>query len=64
MAKSIGSARMAGLAGSVLLAAGVLAFFVGIFGGPRVLAFAGVALMVVSLIAFYVEEFQNRRSRV
>ena len=55
---------MAGLAGSVLLAAGVLAFFVGIFGGPRVLAFAGVALMVVSLIAFYVEEFQNRRSRV
>jgi len=64
MAKSIGSARTAGLAGSVLLAAGVLAFFVGIFGGPRGLAFAGVALIVASFIAFYVEEFQNRRTSV
>ncbi len=64
MAKSTGSARTAGLAGSVLLAAGVLAFFVGIFGGPRVLAFVGVALMAAALIAFYVEEFQNRRREV
>ena len=51
---------MAGLAGSVVCAAGVIAYFIGIFGGPRTFAFAGIALMAASLVAFFVEEQINR----
>jgi len=35
---------------------GVVAFFVGILGGPRTFAFAGVAMIVVSLASYFVEE--------
>jgi hypothetical protein len=55
-------ARTAGLAASLLCAAGVIAFFIGIFGGPRVLAFTGVALMVASLVGFFIEEQGHRRA--
>jgi len=60
MAKSTGTARIAGLAGSVVCAAGVIAYFIGIFGGPRTFAFAGIALMAASLVAFFIEEQINR----
>ena len=52
---------MAGRAGSLLVAVGVAAFFIGIFGGPRVLAFAGVAMMAASLVGFFIEEQGLRR---
>lgn len=55
-------ARTAGRLGSLVCAAGVVAFFVGIFGGQRVYAFVGLALMVVSLVMFFIEEQANRRS--
>jgi hypothetical protein len=61
MAKSSGSGRTAGRLGSLLCAAGVIAFFIGISGGPRVLAFVGVGLMAVSLVGFYLEEYQERK---
>lgn len=62
MARSTGTARTAGLAGSALCTAGVIAFFIGIFGGPRSLAFTGLALMAASLVGFFVEEQINRRA--
>lgn len=52
---------MSGRLGSLLVAVGVVSFFIGIFGGPRALAFAGLAMMVVSLAAFFVEEQAQRR---
>ncbi len=54
--------KTAGFVGSLLCAAGVIAFFIGIFGGPRSFAIAGVALMVVSLVGFFVEEQITRRA--
>ncbi len=51
---------MAGRTGSLLVALGVVAFFIGIFGGPRVFAFAGVAMMAASLVGFYIEEQGSR----
>lgn len=62
MSESTGMAKTVGRLGSLMCAAGVVAFFVGIFGGPRTFAFAGVALMVASLVAFFIEEQSNRRS--
>jgi hypothetical protein len=56
-------AKLAGRVGSLLVALGVIAFFIGIFGGPRTFAFAGVAMMAASLLAFFVEEQGNRRAR-
>lgn len=56
-------AKTAGLAGSVLCAVGVVAFFIGIFGGPRVLAFVGIGLMIASLVGFFFEEQANRKAR-
>ena len=54
--------KTAGLAGSVMCAAGVVAFFAGIFGAPRVLAFIGLGLMTASIVAFFVEEQGARRA--
>lgn len=48
---------MAGRLGLLLMFAGLAAFFIGIFGGPRTFAFAGVAMMIAALITFAVEEF-------
>lgn len=62
MSSSNGIGKTAGLAGSVVCTAGVIAFFVGIFGGPRVLAFVGIGLMAFSLLAFYIEEYQARKA--
>jgi len=62
MSNSTGMSKFAGRVGSLLCAAGVIAFFIGIFGGPRSFAFAGVALMVFSLVGFFVEEQGNRRA--
>ncbi|MGB7200827.1 MAG: hypothetical protein WBD16_01015 [Pyrinomonadaceae bacterium] len=62
MSQSTGMARTAGRLGSLMCAAGVVAFFVGIFGGQRGYAFVGLALMVVSLVMFFIEEQANRRS--
>lgn len=54
--------KLAGRIGSLLCGLGVIAFFVGIFGGPRSFAFAGVAMMAASLVGFFVEEQGNRRA--
>ncbi len=56
MDNSTGISKLSGRLGSVLLALGVVSYFVGIFGGPRVLAFVGLGMMIVSLVAFFVEE--------
>ena len=53
---------MAGLISSLLAVVGVVAFFVGIFGGPRAFAFAGLALIVASLIGYFIEEQAMRRA--
>lgn len=53
--------KTAGRIGSLLCAAGVIAFFIGIFGGPRTLAFVGVALMIASMAGFYIEELTAQR---
>ena len=53
---------MAGLVSSLLAVAGVVAFFVGIFGGPRTFAFAGLALIVASLVGYFIEEQANRKA--
>jgi hypothetical protein len=47
--------------GAMLCTFGVLAFFIGIFGGPRTLAFVGLAMMVASLAGFFIEENASRR---
>ncbi|MEO7660688.1 MAG: hypothetical protein ABIV48_13820 [Pyrinomonadaceae bacterium] len=62
MDNSSGNSRMAGRIGSLLVALGVAAFFIGIFGGPRSFAFAGLAMMAASLVSFFVEEQINRRA--
>lgn len=54
--------KTAGYVGSLLCAAGVIAFFIGIFGGPRTFAISGVLLMVASLVGFFVEEQISRRA--
>lgn len=56
MSNSSGLSKMAGRLGSLLALLGVVAFFVGILGGPRTFAFAGVAMIVVSLASYFVEE--------
>ena len=53
---------MVGRVASLLCAVGVLAFFFGIFGGPRTFAFAGVALMAASLGGFFIEEQSQRNA--
>ena len=53
---------MVGRVASLLCAVGVLAFFFGIFGGPRTFAFAGVALMAASLVGFFIEEKSHRNA--
>lgn len=62
MSNSSGISKLAGHAGSLLAALGVLAFFVGIFGGPRTFAFAGLAMMAASIVGFFVEEQGDRRA--
>lgn len=54
--------KTAGLAGTVLCAAGVIAFFIGIFGGPRSLVIIGSALMAASLVGFFIEEQGHRKN--
>ncbi len=53
---------MIGMLSSLMAAVGVIAFFIGIFGGPRSFAFAGLALIVVSLAGYFLEEQANRRA--
>jgi hypothetical protein len=62
MDNSTGMSKTAGLAGSVLCAAGVIAFFIGIFGGPRSLVIIGSILMAASLVGFFIEEQGHRRN--
>jgi hypothetical protein len=62
MGNSTGISKMAGHIGSLLALLGVVAFFFGIFGGPRSFAIAGVAMMVASAVGFFVEEQGDRRS--
>jgi len=61
MNSSSGISKTAGRAGSLLCAVGVVAFFIGIFGGPRMLAFVGIALMASSMVGFFIEEQGYRR---
>lgn len=62
MANSTGFSKLAGGISSLLAVVGVVAFFVGIFGGPRTFAFAGLALIVASLVGYFVEEQANRKA--
>ncbi len=62
MDNSSGISKMAGRVGSLLVALGVAAFFIGIFGGPRSFAFVGLAMMAAALVGFFVEEQINRRA--
>ncbi|HRI05043.1 MAG TPA: hypothetical protein PLL77_15005 [Pyrinomonadaceae bacterium] len=62
MDNSTGFSKMAGLISSLLAVVGVVAFFVGIFGGPRTFAFAGLALIVASLVGYFIEEQAHRRA--
>lgn len=52
--------KMAGRIGSLLVALGVIGFFIGIFGGPRSFAIAGVAMMAASMVGFFIEEQGDR----
>lgn len=61
MNNSTGISKTAGRIGSLVGVVGVVAFFVGIFGGPRSLAFAGVALIITAFVAFFIEEQVSRR---
>lgn len=56
-------AKTAGLLGSLLCAAGVIIFFIGLFIGPKMAVIVGSALMVASLVGFFVEEQQKRKSQ-
>lgn len=56
-------AKTAGLVGSLLCAAGVIIFFIGMFIGPKSAVIVGSVLMAASLFGFFVEEQQNRKSR-
>ncbi|MEO7538487.1 MAG: hypothetical protein ABIV21_00525 [Pyrinomonadaceae bacterium] len=62
MSNSTGISKMAGRIGSLLAVLGVIAFFFGIFGGPRTFAFVGLAMMVGGVVGFFVEE-QGERGR-
>ncbi len=63
MENSTGISKTAGHLGSALAAFGVLAFFIGIFGGPRSFAFAGLAMMVAAGVGFFIEEQGLRAAR-
>jgi hypothetical protein len=60
MAGSTGTSRMAGRIGSLLVLAGLLLFFLGLFGAPRGLTFVGVGLMILALVAYTIEEYSIR----
>ena len=60
MGNSSGISKTAGRLGSLLALVGVLAFFFGIFGGPRSSAFAGLAMMVAAIVGFFIEEQGER----
>jgi len=62
MANSTAFSKLAGGISSLLAVVGVIAFFVGIFGGPRSFAFAGLALIVASLVGYFIEEQANLRA--
>ncbi|MBK7394510.1 MAG: hypothetical protein IPI64_14655 [Chloracidobacterium sp.] len=62
MANSTAFSKLAGGISSLLAVVGVIAFFVGIFGGPRSFAFGGLALIVASLVGYFIEEQANRRA--
>lgn len=55
-------AKTAGLFGSLLCAAGVVIFFIGLFIGPKTGIFVGSGLMIASLVGFFLEEQSNRKS--
>lgn len=56
-------AKTAGLIGSLLCAAGVIIFFIGMFIGPKSGVIVGSVLMAASLVGFFVQESVNRKSR-
>ncbi len=56
-----GMSKLAGTIGSLLAGIGTIAFFVGLFGGPRTLVLVGAAMGAAALVAFFVEESGNRR---
>jgi hypothetical protein len=62
MAQANGISKLAGGAGSLMAAVGILLFFLGIFGMPRTFAFVGLALIASALVAFFVEEQGQRRA--
>jgi hypothetical protein len=62
MANSSGISKTAGRVASLLAALAVLAFFIGIFGGPRSFAFAGVAMFIASFVGFFIEEQGSRKA--
>ncbi len=61
MAETNGFTKMAGKAAHLIAAAGLAAFFLGLFGLGRSLMLTGVALIIVSLATYYVEEIGQRK---
>ena len=57
----MGISKIFGHISAMLCTFGVVAFFIGIFGGPRTWAFAGLAMMIASLAGFFIEESASRR---
>lgn len=62
MSKATGMSKTAGTIGSLLCAAGVIAFFVGLFIGPKSLVIVGALVMVSSLVGFFIEEQGKRKA--
>jgi hypothetical protein len=56
MENSTGMSKTVGRIASLLAGLGVLAFFIGIFGGPREFAFVGLAMLVASFVGYFIEE--------
>jgi hypothetical protein len=54
--------KTAGRFASLLITLGLVAFFVGIFGGPRSFLFVGIAMIVASFVGYFVEELGSRRA--
>jgi hypothetical protein len=53
--------RTIGRLGGLLALAGILIFFLGVFGLGKMLVIVGVGVIIVSLVAFFIDEFVGSR---
>jgi hypothetical protein len=61
MDNSTGISKTAGRIASLLAVLGTVAFFVGIFGGPRSFAILGVGMLIACFVGYFIEEQTIRR---